>query len=435
VTDSINVSFSYQIGGDPATPVQAPAPTPAPSTSLATYAYAECEQITLNETAVLIVNTRSGGKLAVMRSAANALTYCLQYETLPDHARMLCATIPALHGREAEALQVLESARDAGILLSAQQTAARLGDGPPSERLAPTRVFIITCDRPAAIERLLDSLLSAGELSRHDRLVLVDDSRQQDNLRRNRELVAAFNLRSAQSMQYFGPQAASELLSRLLQAMPDHESGLRFLLDRQRWASQPTYGLARNLCLLLSVGYRAIILDDDIVCRAVQPPRSESGIGFSHKESREAWFYPSVPALLESTRSGEINPLSLHSQRVGQSLAAVLTGLSGERLAPGTLAHCHGKMLSVLDGSSPVLITQCGSAGDPGTMGSQWVTRLGTASVRRLLARSADQQSLPPSRPCWLGYTRPTIALRGEIAICCHLTCLCCAARIRCLPA
>lgn len=370
----------------------------------------------LNESTVVIVNVRTGGKMAVTRDVANALTYCLHYETLADHAAALCATIPMLRGQHADVLQILESARAAGILLSAQDTAARLGACPMTVRLAPTRVFIITCDRPAAIERLLDSLLGAGELSRHERLVLVDDSRNEDNIRRNRELVASFNRGSAKGMQYFGAQAAGELLSRLLQAMPDQQDGLRFLLDRQRWADQPTYGLARNLCLLLSVGCRALILDDDILCRAVQPPHCETGIGFRHEESREAWFYPAVPALLQSTRPCQFNPLSRHADAVGLSLAEVLPALSGDVLTPAALAHCHGTMLSVLDGSSPVLMTQCGSAGDPGTVGSKWVTRLGNASVQRLLAQGSDNQSLPQCRPCWLGYTRPTIAIRGDMS-------------------
>jgi hypothetical protein len=412
VTDSINISYSFQVGGTPATPANAP----TPGARLPTYAYAECEQIMLNETTVVIVNVRSGGKMAVTRDVANALTYCLHYETLPDHARTICASVPMLRGQEADVLQILDTARKAGILLDAGDTAARIGDCQSAGQLAPTRVFIITCDRPAAIERQLDSLLGAGDLSRHDRLVLIDDSRKEDNIQRNRELVAAFNRNSATTMHYFGAQAASELLARLVQVLPGHEAGLRFLLDRQRWAGHPTYGLSRNLALLLSVGYRALLLDDDIVCRAVQPPRSQPGIGFRHEESREAWFYPSVPALLQSTSAADFNPLSRHADVVGQPLGAVLAALGGGSLEPDALAHCQGTMLSVLDGSSCVLMTQCGSAGDPGTVGSKWVTRLGAESVRRLLARSADNQSLPQPRPCWLGYTRPTIALRGDMS-------------------
>jgi hypothetical protein len=370
----------------------------------------------LNESTVVIANARTGGRMAVTRDVANALTYCLHYETLADHAATLCAAIPLLRGQHADVLQILDSAVAAGILLSAQDTAARLGTNATPVRLAPTRVFIITCDRPAAVERLLDSLLGAGELSRHERLVLVDDSRREDNIRRNRELVAAFNRGSAKAMQYFGAQAASELLSRLLRAMPDQAVGLRFLLGRARWAGQPTYGLVRNLCLLLSVGCRALILDDDILCRAIQPPHGEPGIGFRHEESRQAWFYPAVPVMLQSTRVGQFNPLSRHADAVGRPLAEVLAAQSGSSLAPDALAHCHATMLSVLDGDSPILVTQCGSAGDPGTVGSKWVTRLGSESVRRLLAQNPDSQSMPQCRPCWLGYTRPTIALRGDLS-------------------
>lgn len=409
MTDSINVSFSFQIGG-PSGPVD---PAPAVAVPQPTYAYADCEQVVVNDRTVVIVNARSGGKMPVTRDVANALTYCTNFESLPDHAAMLCATIPMLRGQQADVQKILESARDAGVLLGAEQMAARLGASHSPVRPTPTRVFIITCDRPAAIERLLDSMLGAGELARHDRLVLIDDSRDEDNIRRNRELVAAFNRNSAKTMQYFGAGAARELLSRLVQALPEQEASLRFLLDRERWAGQPTYGLARTLSLLLSVGCRALVLDDDILCQAVQPPATEPGIGFCHEDSRQAWFYPEVRALLQQTRVGQFNPLSRHADAVGQPLAAVLSALSGGTLEPAALAHSNAGVLALLDGGAPVLITQCGSAGDPGAPGSRWVTRLRGESVKRLLAQSPDGQSLPRCRPCWMGHTRPTVSLCG----------------------
>jgi len=412
VTDSINVSFSFQIGG----PSGSPSHAGVPAAPAQLYAYAQCEQVALSDATVLLLNTRSGGKMAVTRDVASALTHCTNFETLSDHASQLCSTIALLRGQQADVLKILESARDAGILLGAQEAAARLQGSPSPAALAPTRVFIITCDRPAAVERLLDSLLAAGELSRHDRLVLIDDSRHEDNIRRNRELVGAFNRHSAKAMAYFGAAAAGELLARLLQALPAQAAGLRFLLDRARWADQPTYGLARNLALLLSVGCRALVLDDDILCQAVPPPASATGIGFCHGDAREAWFYPAVPALLQLARAGQANPLCAHADAVGQPLGILLSRLSAGALEPGALAHCNGNLLSLLDGSAPVLMTQCGSAGDPGTPGSKWVTRLGSASVRRLLAQSADEQSLPPCRPCWMGHARPTFSLCGVMS-------------------
>lgn len=411
MTDSINFSFSFQIDGPSGTADPVPAPSPEPPRR--TYAYADCEQVILNDQTVVIVSLRGGGKMAVTRDVANALTYCLNFETLAAHAATLCDTIPMLRGQHADVLAILETARQAGILVGADDTAVRLMAAPAHANVAPTRVFIITCDRPAAIERLLESLLSAGDLARHDRLILIDDSRRDDNIQRNRELVGAFNVRSVKPMQYFGAQAARELLSGLAQALPAEQASLRFLLDRQRWAGQPTYGLARNLALLLSVGCRALVLDDDILCQAVRAPAGQPGIGFRHEEAREAWFYPAVPALLQQTRACDFSPLSRHADAVGQPLAAVLSAPTGN---PLDLEHCSGNMLSVLDGSSPVLITQCGSAGDPGTVGSKWVTRLRGDSLQRLLAQLTDAQAMPQCRPCWLGYTQTTVSLRGVMS-------------------
>ena len=56
-----------------------------------------------------------------------------------------------------------------------------LPDTAPVADLRPTRVCIITCDRPGTVERLLDSMLRSGNLSRHDELLMIDDSRDPAN--------------------------------------------------------------------------------------------------------------------------------------------------------------------------------------------------------------------------------------------------------------
>ena len=277
-------------------------------------------------------------------------------------------------------------------------------------------MFIITCDRPAAVERLLESMLAACTLTHHDQLFLIDDSRDSGNALRNQQLVAKFNCDSAKAMHYVGATAASQLLAQLLIALPEQEQGLRFLLDRQRWAGQPSYGLSRNLALLLSVGYRALVLDDDIVCRAVRPPVPQAGIAFCNSEAREAWFYASTQELLERSTWCDFDPLAKQAESLGRPLAAVLAQLQQAPLAPRALLHGQASQLGVLDGASPVLVTQCGSAGDPGTAGGGWVVKLGESSVERLLASSPVRDTLPESRSCWLGQTAPTISLRGNMS-------------------
>ena len=51
-------------------------------------------------------------------------------------------------------------------------------DAGPEDRLAPTRVCIVTYDRPEAVERLPDSMLMPGELSQRDGFFMVGDSHE-----------------------------------------------------------------------------------------------------------------------------------------------------------------------------------------------------------------------------------------------------------------
>ena len=125
-------------------------------------------------------------------------------------------------------------------------------------RTLPTSIArvacIITCDRPAAVERLLESLLRGARLARQKQLLLIDDSREAANCTANAAAVERFNLLSPTSMRYFGPQEQAQLLQHAIAQLPRHETGIRFLLQRELWPGVPTYGRARNLALLLDGG-------------------------------------------------------------------------------------------------------------------------------------------------------------------------------------
>ena len=412
MSDNVNVSYSFQIESS------APAKSSAPDSGADTiyYACSDCEQLPLNDNNVLLVNQRNNKRMVVTREVARALVSCNTFESLCDHATALCALIPALRDQQADVLQVLESARGAGILTDSNEVAARLTKAPDSREIPASRVFVITCDRPRAIERLLESILGGEDLERHDQLVLIDDSRDPENASRNRQLVGDFNRRSGKSMLYFGCDAAASLLDELIAALPAQEAALRFLLDRTLWQGQPTYGVSRNLALLLSVGCRAIVLDDDILCRAVRPPQAQAGIGFSYEESRQTWFYQSPEQMLQQVQWHQSDPLQLQTDALGKPLAQLLLESAGGVLEPAALAHVDATMLGVLSGSSPVLILQCGSAGHPGTVGSRWVAKLSGASLQRLLASSDDTSSVPDSSVCWLGYTRTTVSVLGVMS-------------------
>ena len=94
---------------------------------------------------------------------------------------------------------------------------------------------------------------------------------------------------------------------------------MRFLLQRDEWDGLPTYGISRSFALLLSVGARAVILDDDIVCEAIRSPLPNTGVQFGSVGSREAVFYSNHEDLAAHTRRLPDNPITLARTPVGHA--------------------------------------------------------------------------------------------------------------------
>ena len=88
------------------------------------------------------------------------------------------------------------------------------------------------------IRRLLESMLHTGNLTRHEDIFLVDDSRKWLNADENRQAVEKFNLASAQSIRYVGEEDQDQLLNELISALPAQEAPIRFLIDQKRWVSK-----------------------------------------------------------------------------------------------------------------------------------------------------------------------------------------------------
>lgn len=383
----------------------------APATDEELIAFPHCDRVELGQTGTLLLNRRNGKQVIVAPEVATALTYCGSFKTLPDHATTLVTRLPQLKGQLEDVTKVLSMIRDSGLMLSASEVCRQLAEvGESTRSQAPTRVCIITCDRPAALERLLDSMLRTTTLSSHDELFLVDDSRLPENLDQNRELVARFNLTSSKNMNYLGPREQQSLHRKLVSALPGQEQAISSLIDRQRWSGQKTYGLSRTLCLLLTVGYRCIVLDDDILCASVRPPVESSGLSFGGGSSRELDCYESEQALMQAANFGDSDPLAGHASYLGMLLGQALPTLTGGALTAGDLRHVNAAMIETLAGDSPILISQCGSWGDPGTVGNSWLYHLDKDSLSRLLSMPGGLAQAMENRHYWLGRPRPNIS-------------------------
>ncbi|MAT91555.1 MAG: hypothetical protein CME59_03045 [Halioglobus sp.] len=408
MSNDYDISFSYTVNNPgPAAAPQETDPTP--------YAFPDCEEFSLPNGAVLLVSKHGPQQTVVTRDVSIALGNCREFRSLQGHARFLTGYMPELGGDVDGVRKVLESVRDAGLMVPAQAFAGRLADGARGVERAPSRVFVITCDRPQAVERLLETLLAGADLARHERLYLVDDSRDADNAARNRELVQTFNTRSPRDMHYFGSQERETLLSRLLQQLPQHEPALRFLLDRQQWQGHKTFGLARTLCLLLSVGRRAIVLDDDVVCTAIEPPHRSAGIGFVERMC-EADFYRSADAWMQGARQREEDPLAGHLSCLGAGLGDALDSLGAAAPSGEQLRDSQFQVLRRVTPASRILVTQNGTFGDPGTGDTSWVFNLTGPSLDRLLAGPSSIEDKVTTRQYWMGWSRPTFSNRFNMS-------------------
>lgn len=414
MTEEFNISYSFSLPGGEQSP-KAAAGTPAvPPPGL--FALRPAEEFYLPDGNVLLLSRDSGHRLSVTRDVSIALAYCREFRTLGGHAEFLVSYMPELGGNTADVMKVLSVVRDSGLMTSAGEICDQVNRpaGAVGER-APGKLFVITCDRPAAVERLLESMLQHADLSACPQFFLVDDSRSPESARANEAAVAAFNRRSPREVIYFGAESQRQFLSELVGVAPRHETSIRFLLDRDRWPGFQTFGIARNLCLLLSAGHRAIVLDDDVLCTAYEVPHRKPGVSFCGAIS-EIDFYESAAAWQQACSIAEEDPLSEHMRFLGLTLPQALRELGHEGCTVDMLSGAPVSQVRALREDSRILVTQSGSLGYPGTLDNSWIVSAGSETLDRLMNHRGGVKSALEVRQWWRGRDRPTFLRRPEIS-------------------
>ena len=102
---------------------------------------------------VILHKIRGDRRMIVQPDVAEALRLCGPFRSLEAHTRSIMEAMPALKEHAEHTLQTLSAVADAGLLESSESAWARL-TRPAAfadiESEATCRVFILTCDRPAA---------------------------------------------------------------------------------------------------------------------------------------------------------------------------------------------------------------------------------------------------------------------------------------------
>ena len=126
--------------------------------------------------------------MIVQQDVAEAMRLCGPFRTLEAHTRSIIKALPALKEHAAHTLQTLQGLAEAGLLESSETAWERLTQrADTADTDAPCRVFILTCDRPAALNRLLSGLREYPLPDAVEGIWIIDDSRLAENNQENRQ--------------------------------------------------------------------------------------------------------------------------------------------------------------------------------------------------------------------------------------------------------
>ncbi len=381
------------------------------------FAVDQLSEFPMGDDEFLLRNPRTGQQALVPADYARTLVnYCSVFRSLDEHVAKLMEGSDDAPVRREAIRKVVQSFHDNGLTVSAREICSDLA---PDSSAVPIDqrpvVVIFTCDRPQSLQRLLDSVLANCKLHGIERLVVVDDSRSAENGALNQTITAAAGTESPVPIHYFGAVEARDMLDGLIRQLPDQEQAIRFLLDRERWKEQKSYGLARNFGHLLSVGKPLVVFDDDALCEAYVAPFQAEGVAFSVGQ-REASFYRNHEDWRQQLERCANDPIAGHLQCLGLTVPEALSVLGVERLAEEALRPAPLDFARSLARSSRVLISECGALGDPGTGNTRWLASMPPASRERLVTTPGRLRLALEQRCCWLGRDRPTFRPQSRIS-------------------
>ena len=203
---------------------------------------------------VILHKLQGDRRVMVQPNVADALRQCGPFRTIEAHTRRVIENSPLLREHAEHTHQTLQSLADGGIFESSDACWRRLtqGDNPRREQAA-CRLFILTCDRPAALDRLLSGLREFPLPLPVEGVWIVDDSRDGENIKENAAIIERQAEGAKVPVVHVDLTFRQDLIQHLKSALPEYRNFVEWFLERSVWGAHRTYGLARNLALLLSV--------------------------------------------------------------------------------------------------------------------------------------------------------------------------------------
>lgn len=332
-----------------------------------------------------------------------ALDQCREFRSADEHVETIRRATP---GAPVEAIKrVFNSLVERGLIMRADDFVERLRADTTAAPAPVGGLYVRACDRPAQLQRLLDSLRAdMDRYGRPLRVTVIDDSRDAVAASAQADAVAAFAVQTRTPARHVGAGAWRQVQERLTQALPEHAAVIDRLIGRGT-AAAPRTGPGRgwNLALLLGAGERILFGDDDFAMPLKLHPEHRAGVDLAMGESTAARFFTDLDAALGAGRDPDFDALQWHLDLCGAPLAAVFDPAS--RIAP-TAAQWRGlapSKLPRLEAGARIAATLNGHRGDSGSVSSDWMFTVDATSARDLFRDRDRYLRLIEHGRVWMG--------------------------------
>lgn len=169
---------------------------------------------------------QSTHKSAIIQQTAVAILPWLQkFRTLDRHIDEIINHFPELRKNTADLRTLIDAFKRAGIMITGKEILRNIDLQNSGERLVESgrlNLFIMTCDRPKVLNRLLNSCPTLDQ--EMFSWTIIDDSRDKNNATLNREVVN----NSQQPIRYFGPDEQNEFRLNLYRNLPHARGAIEF---------------------------------------------------------------------------------------------------------------------------------------------------------------------------------------------------------------
>ncbi|TVQ35080.1 MAG: hypothetical protein EA370_09705 [Wenzhouxiangella sp.] len=347
----------------------------------------------------LVMPLQGGPTTKVPLNQGRLLSLCDRLRTLDQHCREAIRSWSLPANQASAVRQNLERLVDLGLLIdqatvASRITASRPGSAPAADPL--NALCIRTCERPGQLENLLAQLARRADRQVTDMLIVLDDSRNPDNIEENAAIIdrtCSGTMRTIHHLTRKRRRALTEYIARAAGCSRDE---LVSIIEGDPDDNMPSYGAGLNLALLLNAGRRFLMIDDDTDLGVHAIGGEAPAIRLCENQAFRSLFPDPRKSEPEQFPSLNVDPLQSHTEILGRHPDDLghLPGFEPDRF----LGHVSPQMLQELSFTPRIRLTSNGTLGDVGTGSMAWLFVLPASDFKPLVASPESYRQLAYGR-------------------------------------